>query len=147
MLAERQAAINVSRRGPSHSVHSSVLEDAGMRLMALALLTGGVAACANDVTAPTVRPTPANALAAGNDAGGRWALGRRGMGFGVMFAERRLPDNLKLTESQKSQIKSLLASYRTANGDDLNAMRAVAKQAFSARRSGARMTVEQRRAL
>lgn len=120
-----------------------------MRILALAFVASSLAACANDVTAPTVQPTPSNSLVATADSGARWGFGRRGfgMGLGAMFAARRLPDNLKLTDAQKSQIKSLVSAYRTTHRDDLQAMASVGKQAFAARRSGVQMSVEERRAL
>jgi Spy/CpxP family protein refolding chaperone len=70
------------------------------------------------------------------------------MGFGpMMFAARRLPENLKLTDAQRTQIKSLVTAYRAAHKDDLNAVGVVAKQAFAARESGMKLSVDQRRAL
>jgi Spy/CpxP family protein refolding chaperone len=119
-----------------------------MRMFLVALVAGSVAACANDVTAPTVQPAPENSLAvASGDAmgHGRWGFGRRGfMAGGAMFAARRLPDNLKLTDAQRSQIKALVSSFRTAHQPDLQSLATAAKQARGARASG--QTVEQRRA-
>jgi Spy/CpxP family protein refolding chaperone len=62
-----------------------------------------------------------------------------------LFAARRLPDNLKLSDGQRAQIKSLVASFRTAHRDDLKALAASMKQARAARVAG--QTVDQRRAL
>jgi len=121
-----------------------------MRMVVLALVATSVAACANDVTAPAVQPTPQNSIAVSGDSiGGRWGFGRRGMGmaFGPMFAARRLPDNLKLTDAQRTQLRALMTSFRTAHRDDLNAMAAAAKQAFAARKAGVTPSVDQRRAM
>src|SRR5690348_14063523 len=121
-----------------------------MRMVVLALVATSVAACANDVTAPAVQPTPQNSIAVSGDSiGGRWGFGRRGMGMGFapMFAARRLPDNLKLTDAQRTQIKSLVASFRAAHKDDLTAMAAAGKQAFAARKAGVKLSVDQRRAM
>src|SRR5689334_20563073 len=121
-----------------------------MRMVVLALVATSVAACANDVTAPTVQPTPQNSIAIGGDSiGGRWGYGRHGMGmgFGPMFAARRLPDNLKLTDAQRAQIKALMTSFRAAHRDDLSAMASAGKQAFAARKAGVKLSVDQRRAM
>ena len=121
-----------------------------MRMVVLALVASGVAACANDVTAPTVQPTPQSSIAVSGDSlGARWSFGRRGlgMGFAPMFAARRLPENLKLTDAQRTQIKTLMASFRTAHRDDLSTMGAAAKQAFAARKAGVNLSVDQRRAM
>jgi Spy/CpxP family protein refolding chaperone len=119
-------------------------------MVVLALVASSVAACANDVTAPTVQPAPSNAIAAtGDSLGGRWGFGRRGigMGFGPMFAARRLPDNLKLTDAQRAQITTLVTSFRAAHQADLQAMAAAGKQAFAARKAGVSWTADQRRAM
>src|SRR5690242_13581906 len=105
-----------------------------MRMLLVTLVASSVAACANDVTAPTVQPAPDHSMSAVNSPG-QWAFGRRGVGMGMMFAAHRLPANLKLTDIQRSQIKGLVAAYRTAHKDDLSAMASVAKQAFAARRA------------
>lgn len=119
-----------------------------MRILVLLLVAGSVAACANDVTSPTV-PAPDNSLSAANGAPGRWGFGRHGfgmMGGGFMFA-RRLPANLALTDAQKTQIKSLMTSYRSAHQQDLQSMAAMGKQMRAARVAGQSMTVDQRRAM
>jgi Spy/CpxP family protein refolding chaperone len=64
---------------------------------------------------------------------------------GPLFATRRLPDNLKLSDGQKTQIKSLMSSFRAAHRDDLESLAASMKQARAARTAG--QTTEQRRAL
>jgi Spy/CpxP family protein refolding chaperone len=70
------------------------------------------------------------------------------MGAGsLMFASRRLPDNLKLTAGQQTQIKSLVSAYRSAHADDLAAMRTAARQGMAARKAGVPVSVDQRRAL
>jgi len=119
-----------------------------MRMVLLAVLAGSVAACANDATAPTVQPAPENSVAAtsGNGMMGPWGFGRRGFGMaGPLFGPRRLPDNLKLTDAQRAQIKSLVTSFRAAHQTELTAMRSAMKDARAARLAGA--TPDQRRAL
>ena len=119
-----------------------------MRRVMLAVVVGSAAACANDMTAPVVPPAPSNSVVAtdGSAAGGRWAFGRRGFGMpGPLFAARRLPDNLKLTDAQRAQIKTLMTSFRTAHRDDLQSLATAMKRARSARVAG--QTAEQRRAL
>jgi len=118
-----------------------------MRRMLLVLVASSVAACANDVTAPTTVPSPENSLTAvTNDAAGPWGFGRRGfgmMGGGLMFA-RRLPPSLQLSAPQRTQIRSLMSAYRASHKDDFEALASVAKQARAAHASGMRVTVEQR---
>ncbi len=119
-----------------------------MRTMLLLLVAGSVAACANEVTAPTV-PAPENSLSASNGAPGPWGFGRHGfgmMGGGFMFA-RRLPANLQLTDAQRTQIKTLMTAYRSAHQQDLQSLSAIGKQARAARVAGQPMSVDQRRAL
>lgn len=119
-----------------------------MRRMLLVLVAGSVAACANDVTAPTTVPSPENSLTAVTaDSAGPWRFGHRGFGVmgGLMFA-RRLPPDLQLSEAQRTQIRSLMSAYRTAHQEDLASLASVAKQAYAARTSGTRMTADQRRA-
>lgn len=120
-----------------------------MRMVVLALVASSVAACANDVTSPRLQPSPETGVAVGDSVGrGPWGFGRRGMGFGpMMFASRRLPDNLKLTDAQRTQMKALMTSFRAAHKDDLNATSAAMKQAFAVRKSGTRLTPDQRTAL
>ena len=123
-----------------------------MRMMLLVLVAASVAACANDVTAPALSPTPENSLAtAGGDSAGRgmWGFGRHGygmMGGGVFFA-RRLPGNLQLSDAQRAQIKSLMTAYRTAHQDDLKLVATVMKQAHAAHTAGQSVSLDQRRAL
>jgi Spy/CpxP family protein refolding chaperone len=118
--------------------------------MLLVLVAGSVAACANDVTAPTTVPSPDNSLTAvTTDSVGPWGFGRRGFGLmdGLIHA-RRLPASLQLSDAQRTQIRSLISAYRASHKDDLAALASVAKQAHAAARtSGLRMTGEQRRAL
>jgi Spy/CpxP family protein refolding chaperone len=64
---------------------------------------------------------------------------------GALFATRRLPDNLKLSDSQRAQIKSLVSSFRTGHRDDLKSLAASMKQVRAARLAG--QTTDQRRAL
>jgi Spy/CpxP family protein refolding chaperone len=119
-----------------------------MRIMVVLLVAGSVAACANEVTAPTV-PTPENSFSATNDAPGAWAFGRHGfgmMGGGFMFA-RRLPANLALTGAQKTEIKALTTAYRSAHQQDLQSMAMVGKQMRAAQVAGQTMSVDQRRAM
>ena len=119
-----------------------------MRILVLLLAASSVAACANDVTAPTV-PTPNNSLGATTGAPGQWGFGRHGfgmMGGGFMFA-RRLPANLALTDVQKTQIGALMTAYRSSHQEDLQTMAAVGKQMRAARQSGQTMSVDQRRAM
>jgi Spy/CpxP family protein refolding chaperone len=121
-----------------------------MRIAVLALIATSLAACASDVTSPQLQPAPENSVATAGDAMGHgpWAFGRRGMGFGpMMFASRHLPDNLKLTDAQRTQVRSLMSAFRTAHKDDLSAMAAVGRQAFAARRSGVKLTADQRKAM
>ena len=82
-----------------------------MRRVLLAVAVGSVAACANEVTAPTVQPVPESSVTAVDGSGmGRSGPGRRGFGMsGALFATRRLPDNLKLSDSQRAQITSLVS--------------------------------------
>ena len=118
-----------------------------MRRVLLVVLAGTVAACANDATAPRVQPAPENSLTAtSGTAIGPWGFGRRGFGMaGALFGARRLPDNLKLTDAQRAQIKSLMTSFRAAHQPELAAMQSAMKEARAARLSGA--TPDQRRAL
>jgi len=118
-----------------------------MRMTVVALVAACVAACANEVTAPTVQPAPENSLSTTGQ--GPWGFGRRGvgMGSGILFATRRLPANLQLTDAQRTRIKSLMTAYRAAHEDDLKSLAAVGKQAHAARASGQRLTADQRRAL
>ena len=119
-----------------------------MRRMLLVFVAGAVAACANDVTAPTTVPSSENSLTAVTaDSAGPWRFGHRGFGMlgGLMFA-RRLPPDLQLSDAQRTQIRSLMSGYRTAHQEDLASLASVAKQAYAARTSGTRMTVDQRRA-
>jgi Spy/CpxP family protein refolding chaperone len=116
--------------------------------MLLLLVAGSVAACANEVTAPTV-PAPDNFLSATNGAPGPWGFGRHGfgmMGGGFMFA-RRLPANLQLTDAQRTQIKALVTAYRSAHRQDLQSMAAIGKQMRAARVAGQSMSVDQRHAM
>ena len=120
-----------------------------MRGVLVLLAAAAMAGCANDMTAPTVQPQPANSLSTMNDSQGPWRFGRHGaMG---MFMARRLPANLQLTDAQRAQIKTLMASFRSANQADLTAMRtsmrAAMQQARAARTSGQRLSIDQRRAL
>lgn len=117
-----------------------------MRRMLLVVVVGSAVACANEVTAPAVQPGPENSVVAADAGadGGRWGFGRRGFGMaGPLFATRRLPDNLKLTDAQRSQIKGLVASYRAAHRDDLQALATAMKEVRAARNTG--QTPEQRR--
>ena len=119
-----------------------------MRMMLLLLVAGSVAACANEVTAPTI-PAPENSLAVTTGTPGQWGFGRHGfgmMGGGFMFA-RRLPANLALTDAQRTQIKALMTAYRSAHQQDLQSMAAVGKQMRAAHVSGQSMSVDQRRAM
>ena len=119
-----------------------------MRMVLLVVLAGSVAACANDATAPRVQPAPESSLAATSGSGmmGPWGFGRRGFGMArVLFGARRLPDNLKLTDAQRTQIKSLLSSFRAAHQPELAAMQSAMREARAARLAGA--APDQRRAL
>ncbi|HEY7233598.1 MAG TPA: Spy/CpxP family protein refolding chaperone [Gemmatimonadaceae bacterium] len=124
-----------------------------MRRMLLVLVAGSVAACANEVTAPT-SPTPENALSSAPSAsvnrGGPWGFGRRGFGMmgpgGGMMLARRLPANLALTDAQKTQIRGLMTAYRSAHQQDLNSLATVGKQMRAARVAGQRLSVDQRKA-
>lgn len=120
-----------------------------MRGILALLAAAAIGGCANDMTAPTVRPQPTNSLSAVNDSPGPWRFGRHGA-VG-MFLARRLPANLQLTDAQRAQINTLVSSFRSANQADLTAMRtsmrAALQQARAARTSGRRLTIEQRRAL
>ena len=120
-----------------------------MRGVLVLLAAAAVTACANDMTSPTVQPQPSNSIAAANDSSGGWRFGRHGaMG---MFMTRRLPANLQLTETQRAQIRTLMASFHGANQQDLTAvrtsMRAAMRQARAARTAGKRLSIDQRRAL
>ena len=119
-----------------------------MRTMLLLLVAGSVAACANEVTAPTV-PAPENSLSAANGAPGPWGFGRHGfgmMGGGLMFA-RRLPANLQLTDVQRTQIRALVTTYHSSHQEDLDAMAKVGKQMRATRVAGQSMSGDQRRAM
>lgn len=122
-----------------------------MPRMLLVLVAGSVAACANEVTAPT-SPTPDNALSSASSASvsGPWGFGRRGFGMmgpgGGMMLARRLPANLALSDAQKTQIKTLMTAYRAAHKDDLNSLAAVGKQMRASRVAGQRLSADQRKA-
>jgi Spy/CpxP family protein refolding chaperone len=70
------------------------------------------------------------------------------MGF---FRAHRLPPNLQLTDAQRSQIKTLMASFRATHSQDLatirNAMRATMQRLRAAPASGQKLSIDQRRAL
>jgi len=119
-----------------------------MRIVLLLLVAGAVAACANEVTAPPV-PAPSNSLTATNGVPGAWGFGRHGFGMmgGGFMLVRRLPPNLQLTDAQRTQIKSLMAAYRSAHQTDLQSLAAVGKQVRASRVAGRSMSVDQRRAL
>jgi Spy/CpxP family protein refolding chaperone len=119
-----------------------------MRIMLLLLVAGSVAACANEVTAPTV-PARNNSLVTTNGVPGPWGFGRHGfgmMGGGVMFA-RRLPSNLQLTDAQRTQIEGLVTAYRSSHQQDLESMATVGEQLRAARLAGQSASVDQRRAM
>jgi Spy/CpxP family protein refolding chaperone len=123
-----------------------------MRMMLLVLVPASVAACANEVTAPALSPSPENSLATvGGDTArrGMWGFGRHGYGMtgGGLFFARRLPSNLQLSDAQRTQIKSLMTAYRTAHQDELRSLATVMKQARSARVAGQSVSADQRRAL
>jgi Spy/CpxP family protein refolding chaperone len=123
-----------------------------MRMMLLALVAASLAACANEVTAPALSPSPENSLATvGGDTAGRgmWGFGRHGYGMmgGGFFFARRLPANLQLSDAQRTQIKSLMTAYRTAHQDDLKSLATIIKQARAAHVAGQRVSADQRRAL
>jgi Spy/CpxP family protein refolding chaperone len=123
-----------------------------MRMMVLVVVAASVAACANEVTAPALSPSPENALATvGGDTGGRgmWGFGRHGYGMmgGGFFFARRLPGNLQLSDAQRTHIKSLMTAYRTAHQDDLKSVASVMKQARAMRGPGQTLSPEQRHAL
>ena len=119
-----------------------------MRRMLLVLVAGSVAACANEITAPT-SPTPENALssAASASMNGPWGFGRRGFGMmgGGMMLARRLPANLALSDAQKTQIKALMTAYRSSHQDDLKSLAAVGKQMRASRVSGQQLSADQRK--
>ena len=77
----------------SPTIHYSPRTTSGppVPLVSLVLVAASVAACANEVTAP--------------------AYGMMGAGF---FFARRLPVNLQPSDAQRTQIKSLMTAYRTA---------------------------------
>jgi len=123
-----------------------------MRMMLLVLVAATVAACANEVTAPTMSPSPENSLATlGGDTAGRgmWGFGRHGYGMmgGGFFFARRLPSNLQLSDAQRTQIKSLMTAYRTAHQDDLRSIGAVVNQAHAAHVAGQSVSADLRRAM
>ncbi|HXY29402.1 MAG TPA: hypothetical protein VEI06_01740 [Gemmatimonadaceae bacterium] len=96
-------------------------------LVCLAIVSGIVAACAHEPTTSDAASAASATSATGN---APWGFGRGMMGF------RRLPDSLKLTDAQRSQLHSLFQQFRQAHQADFQALAAAHKQAFAARQSG-----------
>jgi Spy/CpxP family protein refolding chaperone len=118
-----------------------------MRGVLVLIAAAAAAGCAQDMTAPAAPPPPSNSLnaAAVLGPGGPWRFGRRGgLGF---FMARRLPANLQLSAEQRTQITTLMTSFRAAHESDLSAMRASMQQLRASRTNGERLSPDQRRAL
>ncbi|HEX9109759.1 MAG TPA: Spy/CpxP family protein refolding chaperone [Longimicrobiales bacterium] len=98
-------------------------------LVLLVALTGVVAACGHELTAPGSPQPAGTAAAALNGGGGQFGA----PGFGFLG---RLPANLALTDAQKTQIKGYVTAFQAANKSDLDALRALFQQARQARQNG-----------
>ncbi|HET9985559.1 MAG TPA: Spy/CpxP family protein refolding chaperone [Longimicrobiales bacterium] len=102
------------------------------KLLVFALAAGLFAGCGKDTTAP---PASADdALSAATLAGGA-GLGDGPGVHGVGFL-RALPPELKLSADQQARIKALREAFQQANKADLDALRAIMKQARDARKGG-----------
>jgi Spy/CpxP family protein refolding chaperone len=101
-----------------------------VRIVAL-LTIGSLAACAREATAPAT-PQPVADRVAGDASGGGW-FGFRGF---ALWGLRRAPDSLKLTDTQRGQIKTLVQQFRDAHQSELQTLDSVRHQAMQARRNG-----------
>ena len=107
-----------------------------MRALVLLIAAGTIAACSHDtITAPapftTAATTTDGTPTAGTPNGFRgWRPG------GALRALRRLPDNLKLTEAQRTQIKALMQRFELATKSDREAMMTLMKAVRAARQAG-----------
>ena len=93
-------------------------------LAAVALL----AACDGGPTAAT-QTDPEPTLEAVYDAYGEGAV--------ATGTVERAPENLRLTDEQRAQLRALHEAFREAHQADLEALRAIVREAMTARRNGA----------
>jgi Spy/CpxP family protein refolding chaperone len=108
-----------------------------MRRISLLLLGAGLlVACNRDSTSPGFDAANLTSFVLQ----GGFAYGMPGLFPGRGTPELRrinmLPDSLKLTGAQESQINALIEAFQTANQADLDALNAIMAKADSARRAG-----------
>jgi len=96
-------------------------------LICLAMVSSTFVACVHE---PTSSDITSAASATNPSANAAWGFGRGMMGF------RRLPDSLKLTTAQRTQLHGILQQFRQAHQADFQTVAAAHKQAFAARQSG-----------
>ena len=123
------------------------------KLLLLALTAGALAACSREASAPAQTDDIAALVGSdlavlGSFGAEAWAAGAGPDAIGGVgtagWVLRALPPDLKLTDAQVAQIRSLVEAFQQATRADREALAAVRRRADEARRAGAtRAEVEQ----